>query len=256
MYGKIFEEIFDSTIMQHGGDTVYIFMAMIVLSDSQGFLRMAPAALAQRIDKPVDIVKHTVEVLKQPDPDSNTPDYEGRRIIPLTEFTSGEENRGWWIVNKEKFKRFASREDRRDQNKINKQKERLRNADMSASVSNGQQPSAMSAHTDTDTDAYANKNKKSKARQRKVAVPKAHKLDDSQWLETLKSNIAYKHIHLEAELAKMDAWLTTAKGARRQKTRSFIISWLNRIEKPITSGPLPPSDPNDPYYTKDWSDDA
>lgn len=51
------------------------------------------------------------------------------------------------------------------------------------------------------------------------------------FLETLKTNLAYKHINLEVELARMDAWLLAHKG--RLKTKRFIINWLNRIEVPI-----------------------
>jgi len=56
-------------------------------------------------------------------------------------------------------------------------------------------------------------------------------LSDSDFLNTLKNNPAYKHINLDQELGKMDAWLLTNKG--RQKTRRFIVRWLNRIDKPL-----------------------
>jgi hypothetical protein len=57
-------------------------------------------------------------------------------------------------------------------------------------------------------------------------------LSDEDFLETLKVNSAYKHIDINIELAKMDAWLLAHKG--RQKTRRFIVNWLNKIDRPIT----------------------
>ena len=54
------------------------------------------------------------------------------------------------------------------------------------------------------------------------------------FLESLKSNTAYKHIDIENELAKMDAWLLTH--THRKKTKAFILNWLKRIEKPF--GPV------------------
>ena len=58
-------------------------------------------------------------------------------------------------------------------------------------------------------------------------------LSDEDFIKTLKTNPAYKHIDIDRELAKMDAWLLTHQG--RQKTRRFIVKWLNRIETPLRS---------------------
>lgn len=54
-------------------------------------------------------------------------------------------------------------------------------------------------------------------------------LTDTDFIASLKSSIAYKHINIDIELARMDAWLLAHKG--KQKTRRFIVNWLNRIEK-------------------------
>ncbi len=43
----------------------------------------------------------------------------------------------------------------------------------------------------------------------------------------LKPNPAYRHIDIDVELGKMDAWLLTPKGARGKKTRAFVVRWLN-----------------------------
>lgn len=57
------------------------------------------------------------------------------------------------------------------------------------------------------------------------------RLSDFEFLESLKSNPAYRGINLEAEFGKMDAWLSTKPG--RKKTRRFIVNWLNKIERPV-----------------------
>ena len=51
------------------------------------------------------------------------------------------------------------------------------------------------------------------------------------FLTTLKTNPVYSHINIDIELAKMDIWLSIHKG--RQKTKRFIVNWLNKIEKPL-----------------------
>lgn len=53
------------------------------------------------------------------------------------------------------------------------------------------------------------------------------------FLEQIKNNPAYKHIDIDTELAKMDAWLLLPKNKRRQKTPTFILNWLNKIEAPV-----------------------
>lgn len=51
------------------------------------------------------------------------------------------------------------------------------------------------------------------------------------FLESLKSNSIYSHIDIDTELGKMDVWLSLHPG--RQKTKRFIVNWLNKIEKPL-----------------------
>lgn len=75
-----------------------------------------------------------------------------------------------------------------------------------------------------------------KDEERKKKIP----LSDFDFLQTLKTNPAYKHIDIDTELAKMDVWLLTHQG--RQKTRRFIVNWLNKIDKPVnTQKPEPKS---------------
>ena len=51
------------------------------------------------------------------------------------------------------------------------------------------------------------------------------------FLTTLKENASYSHIDIDTELGKMDAWLLAHPG--RQKTKRFVVNWLNKIEKSL-----------------------
>ncbi len=62
----------------------------------------------------------------------------------------------------------------------------------------------------------------------------AARLADDEFLKSLKANRAYAHIDVDRELGKMDAWLLAHPG--RQKTRGFVVNWLNK-----DPGPLPPA---------------
>ena len=57
------------------------------------------------------------------------------------------------------------------------------------------------------------------------------KKEEESFIQSLKTNPAYKHINIDTELGKMDAWLLAHKG--RQKTKRFIVRWLNKIEIPM-----------------------
>lgn len=79
----------------------------------------------------------------------------------------------------------------------------------------------------------------------KVKIKEKKKnITDQDFIDKLKANPAYKHINIDIELSKMDAWLLTHKG--RQKTRSFIVNWLNKIDRPLGTYVKPKAKP-EPY---------
>jgi hypothetical protein len=71
-------------------------------------------------------------------------------------------------------------------------------------------------------------------------------ISDLDFIESLKTNPAYKHVDFEVELGKVDAWLLNHPN--RKKTRSFVLRWLNKVEKPmgVVEPKTKPVDPNCP----------
>jgi len=156
MYGKIFEQIYDSTIISHGGDVIYVFMSMIVLSDKDGVLPISVPALSRRIAKDEEVIKKAVAILESPDLDSNSKEHEGRRIIPLSEATNGVDNRGWFVINKAKYRERASRME-----KTEKTAERVRRYRSKCNANETHCNILVTqehVHTDTDTDTDINTN--------------------------------------------------------------------------------------------------
>jgi uncharacterized protein YdaU (DUF1376 family) len=99
----------------------------------------------------------------------------------------------------------------------------------------------------------------SELREKKKSSPlRATVVIDSEWITDLGQNPAYQHINLSIELGKMDAWLALPKNAKRKKTRSFVLNWLNKIEAPMSSvsgngqRPPPPPPKNDPIGRGQW----
>jgi hypothetical protein len=166
MYGKIFPEIFESTLMAEGGrDAVYVFMCMIALKDKFGIVPTDKRILARKIDMDIESLNKALDVLLAPDETSNLPDHDGKRIIALSELDDHKGNRGYWVVNHDHYTNKASKEDRIEQNKKHQQNYRdsKKNSKQpsasvsdskqaSASVSKRNQESAASAYIDIDVD--------------------------------------------------------------------------------------------------------
>jgi hypothetical protein len=125
MYGKIFKEIFSSSLMNDSGQlAVYIFMSMVVLCDQDGIVHENDQSLARRIgikDEQYAEFQSIMRKLESEDEFSNLPAAKGRRIIGMSEVTGGEQTRGWLVVNYEYYLKKASKDDKRE-----KTRERVR----------------------------------------------------------------------------------------------------------------------------------
>lgn len=157
MYGKVFEDLFCSTLMDFGGDTAYVFIAMIVLSDEDGIIKHTASSLARVICKKPEDVERAIVNLEKPDRLSNIKSHDGRRIVPLHELMD-DETRGWLVVNKAHYRDRKDPEEVRKQNRERQQRFRDRKA---VTQGNGAsrdvtQDNEKSRYTDTDTDTKKN----------------------------------------------------------------------------------------------------
>jgi hypothetical protein len=109
MYGKIFDSLFGSSIMEEAMHTRLLWLSMIVLADEDGVLDMTAPALARRTNIPIDLVEDGLARLAAPDPTSRTDAEDGRRIVPL----DGQPF-GWQLVNYAHYRALHSNAERRD----------------------------------------------------------------------------------------------------------------------------------------------
>jgi hypothetical protein len=68
-----------------------------------------------------------------------------------------------------------------------------------------------------------------KSRVEESRVEKSVSVSDESFIKDLKEK--YDYVDVDNELNKMDIWLSLRQG--RQKTRRFIVNWLNKIDKPL-----------------------
>ena len=110
MYGKIFKQIYKGTLAMVGPwEALVTFQQMIILANQDGIVDMTPDALSRETTIPLEIIAKGLQALSQPDPESRTPDEEGRRIVLLSDSRSW----GWRIVNYEHYRKLQTDEERR-----------------------------------------------------------------------------------------------------------------------------------------------
>lgn len=152
MYGKIFDSIYDGTLVEDWRALV-AFQQMIVLCDSDGVVDMTPSAISRRTGIPIEHIKEGIKILEEPDPWSRTPDEEGRRIIRLDKHREW----GWQIVNHQKYKGLQDYDTVKQQNRERQRKRREKlsgndnNNGSSRPVTEGH---THSRHTDKDINTH------------------------------------------------------------------------------------------------------
>lgn len=121
MYGKLFAQMYDGTLGTRGPwQALVTFQQLIILADQDGVVDMTAEAISRRTTIPLEIVRIGIAALEEPDPDSRTPDEEGRRILRL----SGDRAWGWSIVNYDKYRKIRTAEDRREYMRLYQQARR------------------------------------------------------------------------------------------------------------------------------------
>lgn len=108
MYAKIFLKIFDSSIAEDWQCRI-VFQDILILANRDGVVDMTHEAISRRTNVPLKIVKESIMKLESPDPKSNTPDDEGKRLERLDEHRDW----GWRIINYERYRAIKNSEEMR-----------------------------------------------------------------------------------------------------------------------------------------------
>ncbi len=149
-YGKVFDSIFGSSIMESDVETRYIWMCMIIAADKEGFVDETIPALARRFNVSESCMHDAINCFMSPDASSRTPDQNGRRIEPIRE------SFGWKIINYDYYRNLRDDEQRREYMReyMRNYRENQKKSEPLTPVNNGKQ---QLAHTDTDTDTDTDK---------------------------------------------------------------------------------------------------
>lgn len=101
-YTPLFGSVFEGTLCGRWPDTG-IWTCLLALSDRHGNIDVTPQYISAVTGVPIDELMACLERFMSPDPQSRTPDEQGRRLVKL------DDNRkwGWKIVNHGKYREKA-----------------------------------------------------------------------------------------------------------------------------------------------------
>lgn len=88
---KVYDSILDSSIWLEPDHVLRLFLTMLLQADPRGMVEASPAGLARRANLDRERFDDALAKLEGPDPDSKTPDNEGRRVKRVPG--------GWFIYN-------------------------------------------------------------------------------------------------------------------------------------------------------------
>lgn len=145
MYGKLFTSMYDGTLATKGPwQALVTFQQLVILSDKHGVVDMTPEAISRRTTIPLNIIQEGLQRLLEADPESRSPNEEGRRITRLSDSRTW----GWQIVNYDHYRKIRSAEERREYLKLYQRERRAKAVNQNVNMSTGgnqNQPIAVSS---------------------------------------------------------------------------------------------------------------
>lgn len=142
MYGKLFESMYDGTLVEQW-EALITMQQLVILADENGVVDMTLTAISKRTNIPLKHIKRGIEILESPDPNSRTPDNEGRRIERLDDHRDW----GWYLVNHAKYRDLRSGTDRKEY--MREYMRKRRSKQQSANKANSKQVLGQLANTTT-----------------------------------------------------------------------------------------------------------
>jgi hypothetical protein len=245
LYAKLFTSIYQGTLRgnSHG---LLVFTNLLAHADSTGAVDIHPRAISDEVGLSEHEVRTALSMLESPDPESRTPDMEGRRIVRLDAHRAW----GWSIVNHAKYRAIKNEEDRREQNRLAQARWREKNKQ---SVSKANQASDESAHTEADTEADTEAGKKVSGSALRAEPPtpppafdgKNHEALNGKSVVCLAANwelpeqwgidaeaLGFKPNEVLREAEKLRQWATEGKGkGTRRNVKGWRQTWSNWLEK-------------------------
>lgn len=109
MYVKLYSTVFTGSL-RGKSNTLFVWICMLTGADRNGVFDKTHQVICDDTGLSMDSVKEAINELESPDPNSRSPELEGRRITRIDEHRTW----GWNIVNYAKYRDMKNEEARRD----------------------------------------------------------------------------------------------------------------------------------------------
>ena len=121
VYAKLDSNIVFSSLWREDAETCKIWITLLALKDKDGVVRQNLTGISSLIHIPVEKIRQAIELFEKPDPNSTTPDFEGRRVERLAV--------GWRILNHDKYQAFGWSDEKKEYERKRKTRWRDKPAD-------------------------------------------------------------------------------------------------------------------------------
>jgi len=102
-YTKLFESILESTVWLESPPVKVVWITLLAMADRDGCVEASVPGLAKRAGVERPYCEQALAKFLSPDPDSRTPDHEGRRLEAIPG--------GWRLLNYETYRERATKEE-------------------------------------------------------------------------------------------------------------------------------------------------
>jgi hypothetical protein len=150
VYAKLFTSIYQGTLRGNSRGLL-VFTNLLAHADAAGHVDVHPRAIAEEVGLTVAEVRAALDELEAPDPESRSPEEDGRRLLRLDEHRAW----GWRIVNYVKYRSIRSEEDRRAQNREAQKRWRDKQASDTDKQRKPRKPPSAQAEAEADTEESA-----------------------------------------------------------------------------------------------------
>ena len=140
MYGKFYQSTFTGSMYAAGANVFAVWGYIIAHADKDGELEINPRVVAGLLGMEPGAVQDVLDYLMEPDPESRSPEHDGRRLVHLRAFE-------YLVPQYPKYSGIRNAEHRREQNREAQRRSRER-----ADKMENADRSAKSAHIDVDVD--------------------------------------------------------------------------------------------------------
>ena len=151
-FTKLFSSITASTIWCEDDQTRIVWITMLAMANKNGFVFGSVPGLAKMANVPVEATRVALSKFMQPDPDSRSQEYEGRRV----ETVDG----GWRLLTYLKHRAIRDEEERKEYLKLYMRDYRKQKSLTNVNNVNHSKPQLTQAEADTEADSRSKSQKR------------------------------------------------------------------------------------------------